>query len=243
MDYENEEFDTEEAEDVLPEVVEEPDEEPGESLDSLDEEGQEEEPKDTGEQVRTEPGYVQKRISKAVNKALAEAEARWEAQYAPIRERLLEMDAKELVAQRKVADLETAKELLRYRQGMAVTNEQTEQPREENGQFAPKEDPATSARIEMLKHQRDVINEEGGPDVVSEFQNNEEIKMKVISGEMDFYDVAKYMKGNTRKTPPSPMRSPNGASGTNPNAIDSMSDAQFERMEKRIKEGARYSLR
>ena len=40
------------------------------------------------------------------------------------------------------------------------------------------------------------------------------------------------------------MRSPNGASGNNnPNAIDSMSDEQFARMERKIKEGARYTLR
>ena len=72
--------------------------------------------------------------------------------------------------------------------------------------------------------------------------NNEDIKMKVVSGELDFYDVAEMMKQPKRR-PPSPMRSPNGASGMNPNAISNMTDEQFDRLEKRIKEGARFELK
>ena len=94
----------------------------------------------------------------------------------------------------------------------------------------------------MLRHQADAIKGRNGPDVIAEFQSNPEIKKKVISGEMDFYDVADMMKA-PKKKPPAPMRSPNGASGTNnPNAIESMSKEQFARMEKRIAEGARIRL-
>ena len=94
----------------------------------------------------------------------------------------------------------------------------------------------------MLTHQADRIKESGGPDVIGEFKNNPKIKEAVINGEMDFYDVAEQMR-QTKKKPPSPMRSPNGASGqNNPNAIDSMSDEQFKRLEKRLMEGARYKL-
>ena len=97
----------------------------------------------------------------------------------------------------------------------------------------------------MLRHQAETIAKRGGPDVTKEFTNNEEINQKVISGEMDFYDVADYLKEqkSSRKRPPSPMRSPNGASGQSPNAIESMTDEQFARMEKRIAEGARIRLR
>ena len=96
----------------------------------------------------------------------------------------------------------------------------------------------------MLRHQAERIAENGGPDVRKEFTENSEIKKAVINGEMDFYDVADYLKTKKpSRKPPSPMRSPNGASGTNPNAIDSMSDEQFARLEKKIAEGARYSLR
>ena len=96
----------------------------------------------------------------------------------------------------------------------------------------------------MLAHQAKKIQASRGLDVMKEFNTNPEIKQKIISGEMDFYDVAEEMsKAQTRK-PPAPMRSPNGASGTNqPNAIESMSKEQFARLEKRISEGARYNLR
>ena len=95
----------------------------------------------------------------------------------------------------------------------------------------------------MLNHQADKIRAAGGPDVIAEFQDNEEIKNAVISGEMDFHDVADYLRQQQKRRPPSPMRSPNGASGQNKNTIDTMSDEAFERMERKIKEGARYQLR
>ena len=246
-----ENFDTEATDDtLLDEGIEEADE--SESLESLDggEEAPpaEDEPKQ-GKQGTGEPGYVKTRIEKAVAKAVAETEARMQAmfdrQMAPIRDKMLTEEAKELVRQGEFKTLERAKEYLQLKQGLPVSNsgdEQPSQPRSANGQFAPKSDPATTARIEMLRHQADRIKASGGPDVISEFRNNPEIKQKVIAGEMDFYDVAEQMKQPARRKPPSPMRSPNGASGQNMNAIDSMSDEQFKRLEKKLMEGARYKL-
>lgn len=237
--------------DDLPEDIVETEEEPEESLDSVvSEDEPAEEPKEPEPQA-TEPGWIKQRVNKAVQKAVAETEARMQAmfeqQMAPIRKKMMEDEAQELVRSRKVADIETARELVRLRNGQpeAPQTPKQEQPRQANGQFAPKEDPATTARIEMLRHQADRIKGSGGPDVIAEFNSNEEIKQKIISGEMDFYDVADYLKQKpSKRRPPSPMRSPNGASGNNPNAIDSMSDEQFDRMERNIKEkGARYSLR
>lgn len=250
---------TENTEDEgLQELVEEPAEEPSESLDSLlgddeEDDGGDEEPKDEkpAQQrgTRSEPGYVQGRIAKAVQKAVAETEARLTAQFekqlAPFREQALNAEAQELVRSGKVKDLETAKELVRYRQGQPQEQKQ-DQPRNAQGQFQEKEDPATKARINMLQHQADRIKGNGGPDVIAAFKNNPEVKEKVITGEWDFEDVADFLKngGGKKKRPPAPMRAPNGASGTTPNAIDTMSDEQFDRMEKNIKEkGARYSLR
>ena len=178
--------------------------------------------------------------------------AEFDAQMAPFRAKMMEDEAQELVRRRKVADIETARELVRLRNGQPAAAPVTpvqeaprQQPRQANGQFAPKEDPGTSARISMLEHQADRIKEEYGIDVTAEFMNNEEIKRAVVTGEMDFYDVAKQMQSQqTRKRPPSPMRSPNGASGVSPNAIANMTDEQFERMERNIKErGARYELK
>lgn len=237
MDFE-ETMDNEEL-DLSEEVVEETEEEAEELPAEDDAPETQEEPK-----AKDEPGYVQKRIDKALarerDSMRAAIMAEIEAQYAPIKERLLEMDAQELVRTGQVKDLQIAKELIRLRNGQPV-REENPQPREANGQFAPKEDPATMARIDMLKHQASRIKAQGGPDVIAEWNSNEEIKQKVIAGEMDFYDVAEQM-GKPKKRPPSPMRSPNGANAMNPNAITSMSDEMFDKMDKRISEGARYKL-
>ena len=244
-----EEFDDTAADDTLPEDVIEEQGEPEESLDSLNEEAQQPDAQPE-QQSATEPGWIKQRVNKAVQKAIAETRAEMQAmfdqQMAPIREKMLNDEARELVRQGEFKSLDRAKEYLQLKQGISpqAPAEPQPQPRNEQGQFAPKEDPALTARIDMLAHQADRIKANGGPDVMSEFENNPEINRKIKSGELDFYDVAEMMKQPARRKPPAPMRSPNGASGqSSPNAISSMSDEQFERMEKRIKEGARYSLK
>lgn len=253
-----ENIDNEQADDTLEENVVEEEQDESESLDSLTgdgnggEEAPDDEPEQPAQQSATEPGWIKKRVEKAVSRAVAETEARMQAmfdqQMAPIRAKMMEDEAQALVRSRKVSDIETARELVRLRNGQPAAEQSTqsaEQPRQANGQFASKSDPATEKQIAMLKHQANKIRSAGGPDVLAEFRENEEIKQKVIKGEMDFYDVRDYMNSQktSKKRAPSPMRSPNGASGKNPNAIDTMSDEQFDRMEKRIKEGARYTLK
>ena len=250
----------------IDEVVEEPEEEPSESLDSIMgeiEEPEEEQPDEQPEEppkAKGEPGYVRGRIEKAVarerasmqadfDRQIAEMKSQFEAQMAPFRARMIEDEAQELVRSRKISDIETAREFVRMKNGQpaaapaASTPEpKREQPRQSNGQFAPREDPAISARVSMLNHQAEQIEAETGLDVTAEFMSNPEIKKKVISGEMDFYDVAKQMQKPQKKRPPSPMRSPNGASGNNPNAFENMTSEQFAKLEKKIQEGARYTL-
>lgn len=247
------------ADDALQEgPAEEKDE--SESLDSIlteDEKAQpEEESKENQPQGTSEPGWIKKRVEKAVSKAVAETESRmraeFEAQLAPFRERMIEDEAKELVRQGAVKDLAVAKELVKYRRNAGVQpdsnpgNEQTARPRNERGQFVPQQpkqrDPAISARIDMLAHQADSIKERRGIDVITEFNENPDIKQKVISGEMDFYDVAEVMSNAEKKKPPAPMRAPNGASGAQKSTIASMSDEQFNRFEKRLSEGARFNV-
>lgn len=254
-DYEAtvEQMDDVAVDDALPEdVVEESDE--SVSIESvLDEDAAPaEEPQETGKQGTSEPGWIKKRVQSAVDKAVRETEARMQAmfeqQMAPIREQMLEAEAEKLVRQGIVKDLETGKELARYRMGQSQpTQADTKsQPRNEQGQFAPKEapkeDPATSARIGMLQHQADKIRAAGGPDVIAEFRDNPEIKQAIISGEMDFYDVAEQMKAQPRRKPPAPMRAPNGASGSDKTTVASMSDEQFERFERKVSEGTRFQV-
>ena len=65
----------------------------------------------------SEPGWIKKRVEKAVSKAVAETEARMQAmfdeQMAPLRAKMLEDEAKELVRTGAVKDLELAKEVIR----------------------------------------------------------------------------------------------------------------------------------
>ena len=244
-----------EAEDSLPEeLTEEPQDDSISLEDALGEEDQEEPETEKTQSAggQKEPGYVKRRIDQAVRKVREELTAQFEAQIAPFREYQVNVEAQELVRTGKVKDLETAKELVRYRQGQPQETkaaDSSSQPRNERGQYTSgdndKPNPVTQARIEMLQHQADRIKRNGGPDVIAAFNENEEVKKKLIMGEWDFEDVADFLKngGGKKKRPPAPMRAPNGASGTTPNAFDSMSDEQFDRMEKKIKEGARYSLR
>ena len=260
MDYDEENpvetGDDTEVDDALPDGIEEEADDGEESLEDLDvladeEQPEEETPEEQPQQPEpSEPGWIKQRVNKAVQKAIAETEARMQAmfdqQMAPIREKMLNDEAKELVRQGEFKSLDRAKEYLQLKQGITPTPQpqKQQQPRDDQGRYTPKDDPVISAKIDMLAHQADTIKERTGVDVIAEFNANPEIKQAVINGEIDFYDVAEMMKpAKPKKSPPSPMRSPNGASGGKINAIDSMSDEQFRRMEKRIQEGARYSLK
>ena len=248
---------------ALPEDIVEEQEEPAQSLESVMDDdgdgGSADGQKQQGETQGTggEPGWFRKRWDKEVGKLTeqirAEVRNEYESQFAPMRERLMDMEAQDLVKSGQVKSLDLAKEIVRLRQGLppiqkqdAVTANQA-QPRQANGQFAPRNeqpqtDPVLQRQIDMLAHQADTIKETMGLDVIKVFREDPHINQAVKEGRMDFYDVAREMQ-KPKKKPPAPMRSPNGASGMNPNAIDTMSDEAFDRMEKRIKEGARYSLR
>lgn len=263
-----EEFDDVEADDTLPDDIIEEDESEEEEfpeeeeldIDDLDDDPEEsEEPEKEApadeDPPASEPGWMKKRIGKAVEKAVRETEARMQAmfeqQMKPIREKMIEDEAQELVRSRKVADIETARELVRYRQGQAASapqeKEQVERPRNDRGQFVSQqqavEEARTQARIDELSKQADKIKAAGGPDVIKEFTENPDIKRRVVSGELDMYDVARLMKKGNRAKPPTPTRSPNGATNVTPNAFANMSSKQFARFEKQLDDGGRYTFK
>ena len=220
-----------------------------EDVEDTPEEPAEEEP----EPPAKEPGYVKQRIEKAVQKALAEQQSKFdqliEQRMAPLMEKLVESEAQELVRNRKIADIETAREYVKLKQGVPSVKESPkedveEQPRNEKGQFAARDQADSArheARIEMLQHQADRIKASGGPDVIAEFMSNEDIKKAVVAGDMDFYDVAKQMQ-TPRRRPPSPTRTPNGATSVN-RSIESMSDEQFHKLDEMLDKGVRFTYR
>lgn len=228
----NEDLDLELPEDIS-EVVE-ADEEDSSYVEEVEEEEQPAPP-------RKEPGYVKGRIEDAVAKAIKANNAEWEARFeqkiaeamAPILEKQLDDEANKLVSSGEFKTLERAKEYLQLKRGVTPK----EPPRNEQGQFAPK---PSDAKIERLAAEADTVKAMTGIDVVAEFEKRPEIRKKIFSGELTFVDLAKQMQG--RKRPPAPMRSPNGASGQRSSILD-MSDAAFDRMEKRISEGERFALK
>lgn len=241
---ENNETEVVEADTQLETAVTE-EQDASETLDSV----MDEQPKQTEENQTgsgTEPGWIKKRVGAAVDKAIRETEQRIRAEYdaklAPLMERMLEQDAQALVDSGKVKDLETAKELVRYRQGQPQPA-QAEQPRNEKGQFAQKEDSAPDAAADFLARQAQKIKTSKGVDVMAEFNKNEDIRNKVLSGEWDFYDVADAMnEQKASRKAPAPMRSSNGASGAEKSTIASMTDEQFDRLNRRLEEGARFKV-
>lgn len=237
---------------LLEEPVEElPDE--SETLGSIlgTEEQPAEEPQEEPETPSaSEPGWIKKRVEKAVSKAVEQTRkdmlAEFDQRMAPILAKMMESEAQELVASRKVGDIETARELVRLRNGQTAAprtaQEPAVQPAQANNQPAKQNDPEISVRAKILRGQADKIKAKTGLDVLAEYNSNPELQERVFNGELDFYDVADMMRQQKNKRPPSPTRSPNGASVTNPNSIMNMTDEQFERLEERIKRGARIRL-
>lgn len=229
----------------------------GEALSAImtDEAAQQQTQTDDNTPPAKEPGWIKGRINKAVEKAVAEAEARVRAEYeqmlAPIRESVLERQAQELVASGEFKTLAIAKEYLSLKGGMPAqateqTEEQhTEQNRDQNGRFASRakqgEDPELNARADILARQARKIKTNRGLDVMEAFNADPDIKQKVLSGEWDFYDVADSMMGNQR-TVSAPARSANGG-GVSGVSIKNMSAEQFRKLNENLASGRRYDVR
>lgn len=226
----------------------------GESLDTLIEESnppaQEQEQETTP--PATEPGWIKQRVNKAVNKAVAEAEARvtarYEAMLAPLRESMLDRQAQELVQSGEFKSLERAKEYVRLKNGAtpapaaAPAPEADKPPRDAQGRFQSR-DSENRARADLLAQQAQKIQSRRGLDVMGAFNSDPDIKNRVLSGEWDFYDVADHLDagGQQRRSVPAPVRTPNSA-GMSGMSIASMTDAQFEQLEKNLRLGRRYDL-
>lgn len=173
-----------------------------------------------------EPGWFRARINDAVRKAEDRLRADYEAKLAPLREVMMERQAMELVEQGEFKSLERAKEYVRMKGGYS------EPPAQEEN-----EDPYMAARADVLARQAEKIKANRGLDVMALFNSDPDIKQRVLSGEMDFYDVAESMK-----RPLAPVRNSNGV-GMNAMSIQNMSPEQFERLQKNLSGGKTYDMR
>ena len=204
-----------------------------------------------------EPGWIKQRVSAAVDKAVAEAEARvaarYEAMLAPMRESLMDREAQELFASGEFKTLERAKEYVRLKNGVpaqqesAKTEPQKSAPeRDAQGRFVRQEqpdDPVTQAKADLLARQAQKIMNTQGVDVMTAFQNDPDVQAKVLSGEWDFYDVAQELTGRAGRRAPAPVYSPNSAGNQAGLSVANMSDEQFDRLNQSLASGRRYDMR
>lgn len=194
-----------------------------------------------------EPGWMKGRIDAAVSKAVRDSEARIRGEYEQritrMQEAIWDREAQDLVDAGEFKSLDLAKEYIRLKGG-APAPANTDTPRDEQGRFAKQQedDPVTTARAQLLATQAQKIKERRGIDVMQAFNDDPEIKQKVISGDWDFYDVAEQLGEEPRKRVPTPARTPNGAN-TAGFSFANMTDEQWKRFNQRLEGGAVFDVR
>lgn len=233
-------------------------------LSAQPEAGVPDEPTDEGQaepqsKEKSEPGWIKGRIEQGIKRGLSQVRAEleasirqeYEAQLMPVREALLERQADDLVSSGKITDRDTALEFLRMKQGLPMTppTQLQEQPRNDKGQFTAKAqtDPSspdadTQRHGEMLFAQAKAIKAAGGPDVLQAYENNPDIKQRILSREWDFADVAQALtQASAGRGMPAPIRSPNVSGATRKSIMD-LSDKEFDALNDNLGRGVRVDL-
>ncbi len=196
-------------------------------------------PDDAGEiagaaarQTKSAPGWIKRRIEEGVRRETAALERRLREEYEeklrPLREAAMDAQADQLVRQGEFRSRERALEYLRLK----------------SGQTAPQADDAVRMRAQALFSQAKAIGELGGVDVLGLYQNDPEIRRRVLSGEWDFMDVFRSAGGRPTgsRTPPALVRSANGGAGGTPD-VRRMSASELRRMNEALMRGETFDLR
>lgn len=205
------------------------------------------------EQAPKEPGWMKHRIGAAVNKAVAEAEARiraeYEAQLAPLREAQLEREADALVAAGTIKDRDIALEYVRNKKGMPQQTPATPATpaRDERGRFVAQPDnAAVQQRANMLVAQADNIKQATGVDVMALYNTDPDVRSRILSGEWDFTNVLTMAQVQTTTdpaptAPPAPVRSANGL-GMGGASFRRMSSEQFAKVNEMLESGVKLNM-
>ena len=190
-----------------------------------------------------EPGWIRGRIDKAVSKALQEQETRLRAEFDsilnPIRESVLDRQAEDLVAEGEFKSKERALEYLKLKGGISLETPQ-EQPRNAQGQFVSPNQQEVDFKAQLLANQAAKIKAKSGVDVMAYFNQNDNIRTQVLSGQMDFYDVLETVQ--SRQNVPAPIRQSNGAN-VGSVSVANMTDAQFKKLQENLARGIVYDAR
>lgn len=201
---------------------------------------------------KKEPGWIKKRVESAVQKQLAESEARiraeYEAKMAPLQAVMFEREADQLVADGEFKSRERALEYVRLKNGAPQPSSQPtgqkdaqqQSARDEQGRFTtPKTaqvPPDVEARAKELYAQAEAIKVASGVDVLEIFNQDPEVKKRVSTGEWSFLDVYQAVTGQHKPRVPSPTRSANSGSLDDID-LTRMSKAQFAKLDETISGG------
>lgn len=208
-----------------------------------------EEPQDKGMR-----GRMKQFEQRGYKRGAQEAESKWAEERKGYQEKLARYEQMELeaearkFAQEKNIPEEIALDYMRMKKGLPA---QPEQPRDDNGRFAPQEaqqsapDADVRDRAAALMTQAAAFEKMSDGNVTKDaileaFQNDSEVRQKVVSGEWDFTDVGKALRDQQR-APRVSRRASNGKVGTS--TFLSMSDDDFASFDERIRQGAVFDAR
>lgn len=222
-----------------------------EFLDETEQEG--EQPQDRPAQQERMSGGIKGRLldseRKGYDRGRSEAEAAWQAekaQYEAKLQKLTEYEIKEEAA--KLAESEhisvaLAERLLRAERGVpgaAKAADPEPQPRDAQGRFVSRENNETQEYAQKLIDQAGVIKRLTGQDMMELYNNDPAVQKRILSREIDFYDLAEETHG-TKKMPPV-VRSANGQTVRHRSIAD-LSEAQFDELDRRLEQGAVFDTR
>ena len=210
-----------------------------------------EEPQDKGMR-----GRMKQFEQRGYKRGAQEAESKWAEERKGYQERLakyeqmeLEAEARKFAQEKKIPE-EIALDYMRMKKGMPAA---AEQPRDDNGRFAAQAEPQgspdadTQARAVALMTQAEAFEKMSDGAVtkaaiLDAFQNDSEVRQKVVSGEWDFTDVGRSLRGDSRQRAPRVSRTAsNGKIGTS--TFIGMSDDDFASFDERIRQGAVFDAR
>lgn len=195
------------------------------------------------QQVQKEPGYLAgKRLEwEAAHKAETD---QLRSEMATLREYMYNSEADKLVASGKITDRDMALEYVRNKGGAPSAQEQQhaeQQPRDARGRYVARPDANAQQKAATLFQQAQTIKRTTGVDVMGMYNQNPEIRQKILSGEWDFADVYENTKAPVPASAPMPVRGSHTMEMGNVD-ISRMSDAQFEKMRELLRGGGTINM-
>ena len=236
--------------DALSEALGVPATEPAVEAEQQVEDDHLEEPQDKGMR-----GRMKQFEQRGYKRGAQEAESKWAEERKGYQEKLARYEQMELeaearkFAQEKNIPEEIALDYMRMKKGMPAA---AEQPRDDNGRFAQQAAPQSApdadvqARAAALMTQAAAFEKMSDGNVTKDaildaFQNDSEVRQKVVSGEWDFTDVGRALSGGQQRAPRVSRSASNGKIGTS--TFLSMSDDDFASFDERIRQGAVFDAR